>query len=329
MEDVQTAMKATTALVAAGGMDHKAVISDWTKATVLRLKNTSTNDKSELQRLNLELQKYLGDVRILEELNSALLAEVDAEKSRSKPKIMDKSALDEKLHNMRVDLENESLNAVEFEIKAEETKALTAEIGERTKFLTTEADIARKKMQILQSQLAEIQAQKDTLGRGVTLAEETINREQERASKAEIDLDKLTKSLSAARSRNKKIEFEIHTYMDELSFRKEVHKEELHDLNNRVSQGPLSSVDLNNFYKSELVNAVRQIRDDFQILNERQLSDYKKHKEGELAVSISIAEEEKAFAQQVLFAALFADNLGSLFKEAVKVLKPIKKNISK
>jgi hypothetical protein len=87
--------------------------------------------------------------------------------------------------------------------------------------------------------------------------------------------------------------------MDELAFRKEVHKEELEDLRKRVTQGPLSTLDINNFYKSELISAVKQIRDDFHTLNERQLVDFKKHKEGELAVAFSIAEEEKVFAQQV------------------------------
>ena len=105
--------------------------------------------------------------------------------------------------------------------------------------------------------------------------------------------------MSKARTNNKKIEFEIHTYIDELAFRKEVHKEELDDLRKRVTQGPLSSVDLNNFYKGELLNAVKQIREDFHSLNERQLGDYKKHKEGELAVSVSISEEQKAHALQV------------------------------
>ena len=88
----------------------------------------------------------------------------------------------------------------------------------------------------MQTQLSEIQAQKDTLSRGAVLAEESINREQERASKAGNDLETITKSLSVARLQNKKIEFEIQTYLDELAFRKEVHKEEMHDLNNRVNQ---------------------------------------------------------------------------------------------
>ena len=155
MEDVQTAMKATTALVAATDIDHKSVISDWTKAAVSKLKSSSTDEKTELQRLNVELKKYLGDVRTLEELNSALLREVEAERKRSTPKIMDKSNLDEKLQSTRVDLENESLNAVMREIKTEETKSKVMELNERTKFMSNEAEIARKKIQILQTQLME------------------------------------------------------------------------------------------------------------------------------------------------------------------------------
>jgi hypothetical protein len=37
--------------------------------------------------------------------------------------------------------------------------------------------------------------------------------------------------------------------MDELAFRKEVHKEELEDLKKRLTQGPLSTLYLNKYYK--------------------------------------------------------------------------------
>lgn len=209
MEDVQTAMKATTALVSA--TDHKSVISDWTKTAVMTLKNTSTNEKTELQRLNIELQKYLNNVKVLEELNSALMAQVETEKSQSTPKIMDKSNLDEKLQSVRVDLENEAFSAVESEIKLEEAKSLSMELNERSKFLSNEAELARKKIQMLQMQLSEFEAQKDALARGAVIAKDTITREQERIAKAELDLEQLLKSLSSERSRSKKVEFEIHT----------------------------------------------------------------------------------------------------------------------
>ena len=209
MEDVQTAIKATTALVSA--TNHKSVISDWTKTAVSTLKNTSTNEKTELQRLNIELQKYLSNVKLLEELNSALIAQVETERSRSTPKIMDKSKLDEKLQSTRVDLENEAFNAVESEIKLEEAKSLSMELNERSKFLSNEAELTRKKMHILQSQLSEFEAQKEALTRGATIAKESIVREQEKISKAELDLEHLLKSLSSERSRSKKVEFEIHT----------------------------------------------------------------------------------------------------------------------
>lgn len=300
MAEVERSLSVATALVSAGNseLDHKTLISDWTKAAVLSLKNSSSNDKNELQRLNAELKKYLSDVRVLEELNAALLEQVERERQGSQPQLMDKSSLDEKLQLVRVDLEKESLKAVEREIKIDEAQSLAMDVNERTKFLALEADLARKKIYILETQLSEFQAQKETLLRGAAIAADAIQREEERISKGEIDLERLRKALSSARSANKKIEFEIHTYSDEVEFRKEVHKEECDDLRRRPLQGPLSTVDLNNFYKKELINAVSQIRQDFQNLNENQLNDYKKHKEGELAVAVSVAENEKRIAIQ-------------------------------
>ena len=297
MSNVNAALKASTTLVNAGR--DNTVLSEWTKVAVTKIKSANTNEKSELQRLNSQLQKYLDDVKVLENLNAKLIAEVENAKAKSIPKIMDKSQVDKELEGVRTSLENKSNECVKFEIDLEEKQTEIQHINQRLKFLQNEADVHKNKIFTLQSQLNDIQTQKEHLVRSAHLAEDDIKREQERAFKAEGDLAKLRKSLSDSRSNNKKLEFAMQTILDQLAFIKAVHQEEVNDLRTRVTTGPISNLDLNNFYKTELVNAVRQIREDFHTLSAQQLSDYKEYKEGELAVTMDQIKQDKLMAQQL------------------------------
>ena len=74
----------------------------------------------------------------------------------------------------------------------------------------------------------------------------------------------------------------MQTLNDELAFLKAVFQEEINDMRLKVNGGSLTSSDLTNFYKNELVTAVRQIRQDFTTMCDQQLADYKDHKENEL-----------------------------------------------
>jgi hypothetical protein len=67
----------------------------------------------------------------------------------------------------------------------------------------------------------------------------------------------------------------------------------------KVNGGGLTSNDLTNFYKNELVTAVRQIRQDFNQMCDQQLADYKEHKENELKYAIQQNEKEKLKEQQL------------------------------
>ena len=85
----------------------------------------------------------------------------------------------------------------------------------------------------------------------------------------------------------------MQTLNDELAFLKAVFQEEINDMRLKVNGGSLTSSDLTNFYKNELVTAVRQIRQDFTTMCDQQLADYKDHKENELKHAIQLNEKER------------------------------------
>jgi hypothetical protein len=108
------------------------------------------------------------------------------------------------------------------------------------------------------------------------------------------DLEGLRAKLRASKSKNKQVEFEMQTLLDELEFRKAVFNEEKTEIMARQQNGRvLQGVDLSNFYRNELVTAVKQIREDFHSLSAHQLSQYKELKEAELKFHVHQAEQEK------------------------------------
>ena len=279
--------------------EHKSAFSEWTKAAILRLKNSNCTEKNELQRLNTELKTYLGNVQVLEELNNVLIAEVENEKKRSVLIFTDKSHLDEEIQNARVDLENNAVFIVEKNVIIEENRSSIDEMSERMRFFETEANISRKKIHTLTNELNEIEYLKDDLLGDVDSLEKILANEQDKIALASNDVEKLRKTLNLARSNSKKIEFQIETLKDDIIFRKEVHREELNEFRANGERSSVSNVQLDFFYKNELANAVKQIRQDFNTLNEQQLRDYKKHKEEELASVVSMVKEEQLFANEM------------------------------
>ena len=269
-------------------------VESWTKSAVSKLKSSSITEKSELQKLNQQLQSYLENVKRLEAMNRALQAEVEKAKIAFAPKLMDKSSLVGSLGGLRTKLEEESVATVRLQSRIEANEILTAHINDRLRFFHQEAEVLRQKLASLQSFIADMNNQKEFMKRNAKVVEDQIAAEQARILQTEKDLEALLEKLKESRTRNKKLEFEMQTLIDEISFSKAVFNEEVSDMRGKLSNGiAFSGGDISNFFKGELAVAVRQIRSDFQVLNEHQLNEYRQLKEVELQSNISLAEHER------------------------------------
>jgi len=291
-------LKAATALLSASRPEVETfnAIEQYTKNAVIKLKNSNFNEKNELKKLNAQLHVYLDNVRALEALNKHLIAEVDLAKSIHFPTLMNKNSLDKDIESVRIRLEGVSNEAVKYQTRIAESETLIQELNQRIRFYQTESESQKQKISVLQGQSDTFKGQRENLVRSALVAEENISREQTKQKKAEKDLEVLRVSLKDSRFKNKSLEFEIQTILDELSFRKAVFNEEITELRSKPEGTILNPVDLSNFYKNELITAVRQIRQDFNLLSEQQLKDYKEHKENELNIATQAAEYERVVA---------------------------------
>lgn len=286
-------VKAATVMLSGG--PTPSPYQEFAKETILKLKSSNLSEKNELKQLNLQLKTYLDDVKRLEALNLTLIDQVDKAKQAAIPKIMDKSSLDKQLEEVRVQLEDVSNECVKHQVNIEENEILNQNLAGKIKFHQNESELQKQKLTQLQILLDEIRNQRDYIVRSAKLAEDDIKREKDRMEKSESELSSLVRTLKDSRVKNKKLEFEIQSFLDELAFRKAVFAEEINELNKKPHE-VLSPIDLTNFYKQELLNAVRQIRDDFHKLNDEQIQEYKSHKERELSVVQRQIEEDRVQA---------------------------------
>jgi chromosome segregation ATPase len=290
-QSTTASMKTVAALVTMGGAPKPNAYGEFAKETIQKLKSSNEYEKNELQKLNAQFREYLDDVKRLEEANRQLVDDVDQAKQIYVPKEMDKTGLDQALDDLRRKLEDISLKCVQHQVDVEENENLIQNYGDKIKFYKNENEVQKQKINQLTALLDDLLHQRDYIKRASDLADDDIRRERDKMEKADKDLASLLKTLKESRTRNKKFEFEIQTLLDELAFRKAVFGEEIAELTKQHQV--LSPVDLTNFYKNELLNAVRQIRNDFHNMNEQQLKDYKDQKERELNAVVREAEYER------------------------------------
>ena len=296
LADTQAATQkaAHTVTQTVSSLTSNSNIESWSKSTISKIKSTAFTEKSELQRLNHQLQIYLDNVKRLEALNRALQAEVEKAKIAAAPRLMDKSELSGTLKSIRSKLEEESLATVKLQTRIEANEILISHLNDRLRFFHLEAEIQKQKLITLQTYLTETANQKEFLRRNAKVLEDEIAAEKARILATEKDLEALLLSLQNGRNGNKKLELEMQTLLDEISFAKAIFNEEIVHLRNRVSNGiAFSGGDVSSFYKSELAIAIRQIREDFQALNDHQLYEYRQLKETELQSTIAYLESER------------------------------------
>lgn len=264
----------------------------WSKALVSKVKLSSSNEKTQLRELNSKLKNYITDVRILEDKNKYLLdelnkAKLDALASLNNPE------LEKELSLMRTKLEDELKEKVTCPIRIDHADNLKNHLMERIAFFEKEGLVNKEMINQLQNRLKEVSTMRENLVISAEGADSEIERERNKQQQAETQLENLRKTLSANKFKNKKVELEKQSLTDEIKFRKGVFQEEKEKLESLKSALNSANVPgLNNFYKNELDLAIRDIRSNFENLNQQKMSELKEMKEKELEYTVKMAQGE-------------------------------------
>lgn len=273
---------------------HLAILTNnWSDAKLNSIMESDLSDKQNLQTLNKQLQSYLELVKNLESLNQKLIKDVEEAKEAAKPKEMDKSELENKLKITRDQLELGSNAVVSIQTSIEEAESICNYFVSRIKFLSEEINLNKKKISALEANLKDMIGQKIILDNSTKTFNADLSTEKSKQLKLEKDIADARSKLKDARLKNKNVEFTMNTTLDQLEFLKVVLAEERKLFADTLGGLGSSSLDLTNYYKTELVAAVQQIRSDFHDLSERQFADLKANKEKELEFLKSELEQQK------------------------------------
>jgi len=268
------------------------------------------HEKQELQVLNQRFSSYVERVRALEAMNRKLLADIDDLKSKwgfDSGKIKDQ--MEPELLRFRELIDEITRLKAVAEIKAKRAEsdalqfknlmdlAMDSFNADKNKILNLERflDNTRQDADYLKSQLHDINEQ-------ILKYIEEQRRLSEQLKQLKDDLDKETIDRVARQN-------EVQTLEEQIAFLKAVHEQEVAELSRLQT---IVGFDPAQFYRTELERAIRDIRGDFEQLNQEQ------KRELEEWYRIKTEEVEKEVAKEREFQRLTQTGLSA---EDANVLK--------
>ncbi|RNA18535.1 intermediate filament ifa-1 [Brachionus plicatilis] len=238
---------------------------------VAAMKQKRDHEKQTLHQLNDRFAQYIDRVKFLEGQNKKLLAELDemrhnwGEESR-----IIREKYEPELAEARILIDDTTKEKAAAEIKAKraEYEVLNFKRLYDENVYISQAD--RTKISNLEYLHQENQAELDILKRQIADASTDIEKYKNEIARLSEDLKRLLEDLDQETLRRIKLENEKQTLEEQIPFMNAIHEQEMAELR-LLSQG--SHIDPTQFYRHELERAIRDIRSDFDDLNQQQKRD--------------------------------------------------------
>ena len=240
--------------------------------TVVAITEKRETEKKELGRLNDKFASYVERVRFLEVHNKKLQMELDALTSRAgneAGKIREMYEVELKVAQSLIDDTG----------KGKENTALKARIGidelERSKKKYQDAlenkAASKAKIDDLNRQICSNESEINLLKRRLADLEDEAKRYKLEAQKIIAEIQRITTDLDSETLLRLQLENEKNVLEEELSFLRQMHAQELEEMRRKsfVDVG----LDSTQFFKSELAQAIKQIRNEYETINNNQRQD--------------------------------------------------------
>jgi chromosome segregation ATPase len=235
---------------------------------VAAIKQKRDHEKQVLHQLNDRFAKYIDRVKFLEGQNKKLLAELEelrqrwGEESRS---IRDR--YEPELLEARATIDDTTREKAIAEIKAKRSEYEATNFKRQYDDALNQVQGDKNKMANLQYLLQENQVELDLLRRQMHDAESDIDKYRKEVHRLNEDLQRLLADLDQETLRRVRLENEKQTLEEQIPFLNAIHEQEMAELRS-LQAG--SHIDPAQFYRHELERAIRDIRSDFEDLNEQQ-----------------------------------------------------------
>lgn len=238
-------------------------------AAVVAIVEGREKEKRELAQLNDKFASYVERVRFLEVHNKKLQMELEALKNRvggDSGKIRDMYEIEIREAKYLIDETSKDKGKAELRARAIEDDA--QRFRKRYHDIVNSSNVDTTRIDKLNQEIASNEAEINLLKRRLGDLEDEAKRFKIESQRLLNEIQKLNAELENENVQRVQLENEKHGLEEEVSFLRQVQAQELEDL--RASSFMDCGIDSSQFFKSELANAIREIRVEYEQINNNQ-----------------------------------------------------------
>ncbi|UJR26173.1 hypothetical protein I4U23_007517 [Adineta vaga] len=238
-------------------------------AAVVAIQENREREKRELSHLNDRFASYIERVRYLEALNKKLQLELEHLRGKwgsETSKVKDMYEVE--IREARRIIDETSKDRATAELRAKRAEEETLRYKDKYETLLASRDADRQKVEALQKQLADNEADLNLFRRRLVDLEDEQKRYRAESQKLILDIQRVTEDLDHETIARVQLENEKQSLEEEINFLKQIHAQEIEELKHANLIG--TALDPSNFFKHELSNAIRDIREEYEQLNSQQ-----------------------------------------------------------
>jgi intermediate filament protein if len=238
-------------------------------AAVVAIQENREREKRELSHLNDRFASYIERVRYLEAQNKKLQLELEHLRGKwgtQTTKVKD--MYDVEIREARRIIDDTAKDRASAELRAKRAEEETLKFKDKYDVLLAGRDSDRQKIGALQKQLADNEADLNLFRRRLADLEDEQKRYRAESQKLSLDIQRVTQDLDQETIARVQLENEKQSLEEEINFLKQIHAQEIEELKHANLIG--TALDPANFFKHELSNAIRDIREEYEQLNNQQ-----------------------------------------------------------
>jgi intermediate filament protein if len=226
-------------------------------------------EKRELMNLNDKFASYVERVRFLEVHNRKLQMELDDLRKRSNNEAGTiRNMYETELTSAKILIDDTSKAKANAEVKAKQNEVEVDKFKKRFNDVQLQRQHNKSTIDDLNKQISHNEAEINLLRRRLSDLEDEAKRYKIETQRLLGEIQRITSELDAETLQRVQLENEHQSLSEELSFLKQKHAQQLEDL--RQNSFLDIGLDSSQFFKSELTNAIREIRSEYEQINNDQ-----------------------------------------------------------
>jgi chromosome segregation ATPase len=241
-------------------------------SALVAVNETREREKRELCQLNDKFAQYVEKVRFLEAQNRKLQLELEALQNKAgqgSSKI--KEMYEVEMNEAKKLIDDTTRDRAAAEVKARDAEKEAGRYRKRYEEILNSRETDRSAIDRLQQQIAENEAQINLFRRRLGDLEDEARRYKAETQRLASEIARLQNEIQNETFVKSSLDTEKMALEDELAMLKQMHEADLNELRSKTVVDV--NLDPSHFFRNELAQAIRDIRNEFEALNDQQRAD--------------------------------------------------------